>query len=159
MLFEFDTDRDLKLSAAELEEVASVIHESLAEFDYFQMVNREGIRVSMEAPERMIANFDGDHLIVAFRSHPSETLRLDGKVDFGVYDPTFFTAIDFYEDDLMIVAGMPDDCSREVIRPDPMEALQQNQDTLTEAFFNEPGGVDYSSLFATRLQLNCQASG
>jgi ABC-type uncharacterized transport system substrate-binding protein len=60
---------------------------------------------------------------------------------------------------MMMVSGMPEDCQREVIRPDPMEAIQQNQDTLTEAFFNEPGGVDYSSLFATRLQLNCQASG
>jgi ABC-type uncharacterized transport system substrate-binding protein len=38
VLFEFDTNRDLKLSAEELEVVASVIHESLAEFDYFQMV-------------------------------------------------------------------------------------------------------------------------
>jgi len=159
VLFEFDTNRDLKLSAEELEEVASVIHESLAEFDYFQMVNRDGKRVKMQAPERMIANFDGDHLIVAFESRPAETLFLDGKVDFGVYDPTFFTAIDFYEDSMLMVAGMPDDCQREVIRPDPMEALQQNQDTLTEAFFNEPGGPDYSSLFATRLQLNCQASG
>ncbi|MCG6114432.1 MAG: DUF1007 family protein [Mesorhizobium sp.] len=159
VLFEFDTDRDLKLSAEELEQVASVIHGSLAEFDYFQMVNRDGRRVPMEAPERMIASFDGDSLIVAFESRPAETLRLEGEVDFGVYDPTFFTAIDFYEDDLLMVAGMPDDCQREVIRPDPNEALLQNQDTLTDAFFNEPGGVDYSSLFATRLQLNCQASG
>ena len=58
-----------------------------------------------------------------------------------------------------MVAGMPDSCQREVIRPDPNEALLQNQDTLTDAFFDEPGGIDYSSLFATRLQLNCQASG
>lgn len=159
VIFEFDTNRDLQLSAEELEVVASVIHESLAEFDYFQMVNRDGKRVEMLAPDRMIANFEGDHLIVAFESRPAETLTLDGKVDFGVYDPTFFTAIDFYEDEMLMVAGMPDDCRREVIRPDPFEALQQNQETLTEAFFNEPGGPDYSSIFATRLQLNCQASG
>jgi len=159
VLFEFDTDRDLKLSAEELEEVASVIHESLAEFDYFQMVSRDGTSVSMQAPEQLIANFDGDHLIVAFESRPTDTLPLDGKVDFGVYDPTFFTAIDFYEDEMLMVAGMPDDCQREVIRPDPNESIQQNQDTLTEAFFNDPGGVDYGSLFATRLQLNCPVSG
>jgi ABC-type uncharacterized transport system substrate-binding protein len=159
VIFEFDTNRDLQLSAEELEVVASVIHESLAEFDYFQMVNRDGKRVEMQAPDHMIANFEGDHLIVAFESRPAETLTLDGKVDFGVYDPTFFTAIDFYEDEMLMVAGMPDDCRREVVRPDPFEALQQNQETLTEAFFNEPGGVDYSSIFATRLQLSCQASG
>jgi ABC-type uncharacterized transport system substrate-binding protein len=159
VLFEFDTNRDLQLSAEELEVVASVIHESLAEFDYFQVVNREGKAVPMEPPAHMIANFENDQLIIAFESRPSEPLVLDGKLDFGVYDPTFFTAIDFYEDELMIVAGLPDDCEREVVRPDPYEAIQQNQETLTEAFFNEPGGPDYSSLFATRLQLQCEASG
>jgi ABC-type uncharacterized transport system substrate-binding protein len=159
VLFEFDTNRDLTLSAEELEVVASVVHESLAEFDYFQMVTRDGKSVAMEAPERLIADFQGDHLIIAFESRPKEPLFLDGKLDFGVYDPTFFTAIDFYEDELMIVNDMPLDCEREVIRPDPYEAIQQNQDTLTEAFFNEPGGPDYSSLFATRLELRCQANG
>ena len=39
-----------------------------------------------------------------------------------------------------MVAGMPDSCQREVIRPDPNEALLQNQDTLTDAFFDEPPG-------------------
>ena len=73
--------RDLELSPEELELVASVVHESLAEFDYFQMVTRDGKAVAMEAPERLIADFQDDHLIIAFESRPKEPLFLDGKLD------------------------------------------------------------------------------
>lgn len=86
-------------------------------------------------------------------------MKLSGKVDFGVYDPTFYTAIDFVEDDNMAVTGMPQACTRAVIRPDPDEALAQNQSKLTDAFFKDPTGTDMSKIFATRLELNCQAQG
>ncbi len=159
VLLEFDMNRDNQLDAEELELVASVVHESLAEFGYFQMVAADGGDIKMEPPEKMIASFQDDNLIIAFESRPEETLILGEQVDFGVYDPTFYTAIDFYQDDMMIVAGLPDECSRTVVRPDPEEALMMNQDSLTEAFFNDPGGIDYSRLFATRLELHCPQSG
>ena len=74
-----------------------------------------------------MANFENDQLIILFESEPKEPLKLAGKVDFGVYDPTFYTAIDFVEDENMAVDGLPADCTRSVIRPDPDEAIAQNQ--------------------------------
>ncbi len=159
VLFEFDANRDLKLDAEELETVGSVVHESLAEFNYFQMVTSDGKDVAMQAPERLIANFEDNVLVIAFESRPVDALPVDTAIDFGIYDPTFYTAIDFYEDSMMTVSGKPDDCAATVVRPDPDEALAMNQDTLTEAFFDDPGGVDYSRLFATRLELRCGAEG
>jgi ABC-type uncharacterized transport system substrate-binding protein len=41
-----------------------------------------------------------------------------------------------------------------VIRPDPDQAIAQNQKTLTDAFFNDP--TDLSKIFATKLELICQ---
>jgi ABC-type uncharacterized transport system substrate-binding protein len=159
VLFEFDTNRDLVLDAEELETVGSVVHESLSEFNYFQMVTSGGKNVEMEAPERLIANFEDNVLVIAFESRPAQPLSADTAIDFGVYDPTFYTAIDFYEDEMMSVAGKPDNCTATVVRPDPDEALAMNQESLTDAFFNEPGGVDYSRLFATRLELRCGSEG
>jgi ABC-type uncharacterized transport system substrate-binding protein len=159
VLFEFDANRDLKLDVDELEVVASVVHESLAEFGYFQMVTIGGKDVAMNAPERLFASFDDNQLLIVFESTPAEAIQLDRQIDFGVYDPTFYTAIDFYEDDNMVVTGMPEDCTRTVVRPDPDEAIAMNQSTLTEAFFNDPAGVDYSRIFATRLELNCAGRG
>jgi ABC-type uncharacterized transport system substrate-binding protein len=52
---------------------------------------------------------------------------------------------------------LPSSCTRTVIRPDPDTAIAQNQQTLTDAFFNDPTGTDMSKIFATKLELTCQA--
>jgi len=156
VLLEFDANADLELDAAELETVGNVIHESLAEFGYFQIVTVDGKDVDMQAPDRIMANFEDNQLIILFESRPSQPLKLAGALDFGVYDPTFYTAIDFYEDEHLAVSSLPARCSRKVVRPDPDEAIAQNQQTLTDAFFNDPTGVDYSRIFATRLALDCK---
>ena len=113
-----------------------------------------GLRASV-----VVATFDGDHLVLMFESQPAEPLKLSGKVDFGVYDPTFYTAIEYLEDGMMMVSGLPEGCSQSVIRLDSDEAIAQNQETLTEEFFNDPTGNDYSRIFATRLELSCAAEG
>lgn len=156
VLVEFDKNADLKLDNSELQDVSNTIYELLAEFGYFQIVTMDGKDVEMARPERLIAAFEDNQLIVLFQSKPKQALKLSGKVDFGVYDPTFYTAIDFVEDDQMAVNGMPAGCTRSVIRPDPDEALAQNQQNLTDAFFNDPSGTDMSKIFATKLELTCQ---
>ncbi len=159
VIFEFDQNRDLKLDQGELELVGSVIHESLAEFDYFQFVTANGRNVAMDPPERIVAMLEDQQLLISFESTPAEPLPLAGNLHFGVYDPTFYTAIDFFDDASLVVAALPTSCERQVVRPDPDEALALNQQSLTDAFFNEPGGVDYSKLFATRLELSCGKEG
>jgi ABC-type uncharacterized transport system substrate-binding protein len=156
VVMEFDKNGDLKLDDAELQEVSDTIYKSLAEFGYFQIVTADGKDVAMKPPAQLMANYENDQLIVLFESEPKDPLKLSGKVDFGVYDPTFYTAIDFIEDDYMQVANLPASCSRTVVRPDPDEALAQNQATLTEQFFNDPAGTDMSKIFATKLELVCK---
>ncbi len=159
VLVEFDQNGDLKLDDSELAEVSRTVFESLADYNYFQLVSVDGKDVTMNAPAQLMANYENDQLIILFESEPKEPLKLKGKVDFGVYDPTFYTAIDFTEDANMAVDNLPSDCARSVIRPDPDEAIAQNQANLTDAFFNDPAGTDLSKIFATRLELNCQATG
>jgi ABC-type uncharacterized transport system substrate-binding protein len=159
VLMEFDKNSDLKLDDAELKDVSDTIFASLAEYDYFQLVTVDGKDVKMKAPAHLMANFDNDQLIILFESEPETPIKLAGKIDFGVYDPTFYTAIDFTEDANMKVDDMPANCTSKVIRPDPDTAIAENQKTLTDAFFNDPTGTDMSKIFATKLELNCQAKG
>ena len=156
VLLQFDANADLELDMKELEQVGLVIHESLAEFDYFQVVTVEGRDVEMQAPQSIIADYQDSQLIILFETRPAKPLKLAGTTGFGVYDPTFYTAIDFYEDDNLTVSGLPDGCARAVVRPDPDEAIAMNQQSLTDAFFDDPGGNDLSKLFATRLELTCK---
>ncbi len=155
VLLEFDENKDLKLDEAELQKVADVVHGSLEEFDYFQLVSADGKDVAMKKPERFLASFDDNMLTIMFASQPEMPLKLAGKLGFGVYDPTFYTAIDFTDDATMMVENMPARCSKSVVRPDPEEALAENQENLTDAFFEDPSANDMSKIFATRLELNC----
>ena len=157
VLVEFDKNSDLELDDAELQEVSGTIFSSLAEYDYFQLVSADGKDVAMKPPAALMANYENNQLIVLFESEPAAPLKLAGKLDFGVYDPTFYTAIEFVEDENMAVAGLPASCKRSVVRPDPDEAISQNQASLTDEFFTDPSGTDLSKIFATRLELNCQA--
>jgi ABC-type uncharacterized transport system substrate-binding protein len=159
VLMEFDKNADLKLDDGELKEVADTVYTSIADFDYFQMVTADGKDVVMNPPPSLMVNYENDQLVILFESQPKEPMRLSGRLDFGVYDPTFYTAIDFVDDDNMSVERLPSNCTRAVIRPDPDEALAQNQATLTEQFFDDPAGTDLSKIFATRLELNCASKG
>jgi ABC-type uncharacterized transport system substrate-binding protein len=113
----------------------------------------------MKAPAELIATFEDQQLTILFQSEPKEPLKLGGKLAFGVYDPTFYTAIDFSEDDYMVVQHMPSDCNRAVVRPDPDEAIAQNQDMLDQSFWDTTSSNDLSKLFATRLEINCAVAG
>ena len=158
VLVEFDKNGDLKLDEAELGAVSQTVKDSLAEYGYFQVVTAGGKDVAMSKPDRLIADFKDNQLIILFESTPAAPMPLTGKLTFGVYDPTFYTAIDFTEDSYLKVDGMPGRCKSTVVRPDPDEALAANQGTLTDAFFNDPAGTNMSKIFATRLELECAAS-
>src|SRR5690554_883876 len=122
VLIEFDKNQDLQLDAEELKEVGAVVHESLADFNYFQIITANGRDVEMQAPVEMIAHYTDNQLIMLFETRPKEPLSLKskdgGKTAFGVYDPTFYTAIDFTEDEYMQVEHLPSGCGTQVVRPD-----------------------------------------
>lgn len=157
VLVEFDADNNQELDQSELAEVANTVHDSLADYDYFQFVTDDGEDVAMAPPEQMIADIQDGQLIILFESKPAQPLKLEGKIAFGVYDPTFYTAIEYVEDGYMAVENLPADCGRTVVRPDPDEAIAQNQDSLTEAFFDPNDPANLSKIFATRLELRCES--
>lgn len=159
VLVEFDKNGDNKLDDTELGAVRDTVYKSLGEYNYFQLVTANGKDVAMQNPDEFAAIFDNNQLIIMFEAKPQNVLKLSGIVDFGVYDSTFYTAIDFVEDDQMAVETLPADCTRKVIRPDPDEIISQNQQNLTDAFLNDPTGNDMSKIFATRLELTCPAHG
>lgn len=160
VLMEFDKKGTLKLDSAELNELSTTIDTSIAEYKYFQTVTQDGKDIAMNKPEHLIADLPDNQLIVLFESKPEKPLKLEPghKVSFGVYDPTFYTAIDYLKDEDLVVKGMPSGCSSAVVRPDPDEALAQNQQSLTQAFFDEAAAMtnDVSKFFATRIEITCK---
>lgn len=156
VMLEFDSDTDNRLEDGELEQVASVVTESLAEFDYFQTILVKGESIKVEPVTDMKALFEDGQLILFFTTTPVAPIDIRSSPSFGVYDPTFYTAIDFTDDSEMVLEGAPAGCSRTMVVPDPDEALAQNQATLTDAFFNDPAGTQWSKLLATRMEVTCK---
>ncbi|MGL4489486.1 MAG: DUF1007 family protein [Rhizobiaceae bacterium] len=155
VLFEFDKNTDTKISADELADISKTIVDSIGEYNYFEAVLSNDKEVKMAKPADLTASFDDKVLVITFSNSPVEKVSLTKKTSFGIYDPTFYTAIDFVEDKDMTVANLPASCKSTVIRPNADEALTQNQQSLTEAFFNDPQGTDMSKIFATRIEVSC----
>jgi ABC-type uncharacterized transport system substrate-binding protein len=152
---EFDKDGDNKLSEPELAAIAATIKKSTAEFNYFQNVYDNGREVQMAVPGEMTIGFEGPSMILVFESKPSREVDLKGNLTFGIFDETFYTSLDFINDTDLSEQGFPEGCSFKIVRPDPDEAIKQNEGTLTEQFFAESAQNDLSKMFATRLEAKC----
>jgi ABC-type uncharacterized transport system substrate-binding protein len=155
VMFEFDKDADGKITATEQAEISKTIVESISDYNYFEAVISNGKDVKMAKPANLQTSFDNKNLVVTFSNRPVEKIHLTSKVSFGIYDPTFYTAIEFLDDKDVAVIGLPATCKTSVVRPDADEALAQNQTKLTDAFFNDPQGTDMSKIFATRVEVSC----
>ena len=155
VLVEFDKDQDLNLSEAELKDVQGTIVDSIGDYNYFQTISNNGAAVKMSRPPNLTAKMDGTTLVISFESAPEKILPLHGKVSFGIYDPTFYTAIDFIADTDLQTTALPAGCAAAVIRPSPEEAMAQNQKNLTESFFETTDAVSMGQLVATRLEVTC----
>lgn len=156
VMLDFDTNGDFVLDGEELARISEVVTGSLAEFDYYTTLTVNGTDSAIELPESIKVAFQDGQLLMFFAVTPDRPVPMSGTIAVGVFDPTMYAALDFVTDEDMVVTGASaTSCVRSVVRPDPDEVIAQNQASLTEAFFNEPGGNNLSKLFATRLELNC----
>jgi ABC-type uncharacterized transport system substrate-binding protein len=155
VLLEFDKDASGTLEGEELASVEDTIKRSTAEFNFFQNVYDNGREVRMSVPGAMKISFDGPLMLLIFESVPERQIALAGNLTFGIFDPTFYTSLDFINDTDLSAKGFPPACSFAIVRPDPDDAIAQNEGTLTEQFFAEEKENDYSRMFATRLEAQC----
>lgn len=156
VLMDFDKNTNLKLDPDELAEVGKTVRDSLADFNYYMAVSENGKTIPVAKPDAINVDYKDGQLLMFFSVKPTEPMPLKGKLAFGVYDPTFYTSIDFNSDeDMATVGDSMKACKRAVVRPDPDQVLADNQSTLTDAFFSDPTGTNMSKLFATRLELTC----
>jgi ABC-type uncharacterized transport system substrate-binding protein len=143
VLMDFDKNSDLKLDHSELQEIAHTIRESLGDYSYFTFITKDGATSEVAKPEVFNVDFKENQLLVFFVAKPKTPLKIGGRMNFGVYDPTVVEGKGFAA------------CKHTVVRPDPDQVIAQNQSNLTEAFFNDPAGTDMGKLFATRVELTC----
>ncbi|WP_320198141.1 DUF1007 family protein [Agrobacterium sp. rho-13.3] len=156
VVLDYDKNSDAKLDKEELAEIGNTVHESLAEFSYYTFITQNGKPVDLGKPDAIHVDYKDNQILMFFSMKPQKPLPIKGLLSFGAWDPTMYTAIDFAKDtDLVVKGSHLAACKHKVIRPNPDEIISQNQNNLTDAFFNDPTGTDMTKLFATRLELTC----
>ncbi len=156
VLLDFDKNTDLKLDEHELAELGETMRTSLADFHYFTTITADGKNIPIAKPDVIHVTYQDQQILVFFAVKPQTPLHLKGKLTFGIYDPSMYTAVDFPKDTDLVPEGKAfSKCNHKVVRPDPDEVISQNKDSLTAAFFNDPTGTDMTKMFATRLEVTC----
>lgn len=156
VVLDFDENGNLELDEDELMKIGEIVRQSLSEFDYYTSVEVDGYDFAMSAPDVINAEYADGQLLLFFAMKPMRPLELKGKISAGVYDPTLYAAMEFINDeDLVVTGATANKCQSAVVRPNADEVIAQNQTTLTDAFYSDSENNDLSKLFATRIELTC----
>jgi ABC-type uncharacterized transport system substrate-binding protein len=156
IMFDFDKNGDFKLDADELNAVGETVRKSMSKYGYYTSLIHDGAKIAVKKPSAIHATYTDNLLQLRFTVTPAQPVPIKGKLIFGIYDPTLYTAIDFDKDaDMKIVGAAFAKCAGKVVRPNPDQIIAQNQATLTSMFFNDPTGTNFSQLTATRLEATC----
>lgn len=156
VILEFDQDQNGELDGPELDTVANTIARSTADFNYFQNIGVKGKDIALEKVTEMAISIEEGQLIVAFATIPAETVRLSDDPQIGIYDPTFYTAIEFFDDKDMVLVNAPAGCTSKMVIPDADEAIAQNSQNLTDAFYDTTTPNDLGKILATRMEISCK---
>ena len=155
VILEFDTDKDGALGDAELDEVANTIAGSIADFNYFQNLEVNGKDIGFKKVEQMTVGVEDGELLVLFATIPVQPVKLVDGPKIGIFDPTFYTAIEFYSEKDMVLVDAPQGCVHKMVIPDPDDAIAQNSQSLTDAFYDPNDTNDLTKILATRMEVSC----
>jgi ABC-type uncharacterized transport system substrate-binding protein len=118
----YDTNGDGILTRQELRPLAEVNMSSLADYGYFTNVILAGAKVAFGHPEDYFDLFKNEKLTLQFTLPLTKPLDVRGKaVEVDVYDPAYFAAITFAQDQPVRLLGDSTGCQSFVHRPGPLD--------------------------------------
>lgn len=158
MLESFDESGDARLNAAELREASQSVYDTIKAYRYFLLLSRDGSSnpVDIKPPSQMAATYRDSKLSVSFEAKLTEPLPLTGRIEIGLFDPTF--SINFDDASTIRLADRPGQCSSENINPDFDAVVAQNPKALNDSPEEDPDGGKTIALFASRLVIICKPS-
>lgn len=159
VVLDFDKNGDRKLDKEELQSLAHVIKQSLAEFNFFQSVNADGKEVVLNPPDTLTADMTDGQLVLRLENTPRTSLVLQqgSTYQFSLYDPSFYVSVSFQKDIDIAVNGLPAFCGSSIERPDMNKILSQSRASYTEDFFADPStSLDLALQLAPKLNVSCK---
>lgn len=117
-----DADGDGTLTREELAPLAQVNVESLAEYEFFTFLSRDGKDFRFSPPQEYWLDFYGGKLTLFYTLPLTEPLVMDASsVTLEVYDPTYFVAFQMVEDEPFGLVAAPASCNLDFTPPPPLD--------------------------------------
>jgi len=146
-----DTNKDGVLSREELAELAKVNVETLQESDYFTFGKSGEGKLAFGQPTDYWLEYK-DKLLTLHFTLPVKTGAQKSGVSLDVFDPTYFVAFSFAQDNPIKLIDPPANCSFDVRRPGQVSGPQR-----PESFFNSlTPSSDFGSQFANSVTVTCK---
>ena len=106
-----DANNDGALDDEELAPLAKVNVDSLREYNYFTVLTVDGTETTLKPPEEYFLQFHGGRLTLFFTLPLAEPLAPKGDTRLEVYDPEYFVAFTFVEDQPIALDHAPAGCA------------------------------------------------
>ena len=146
-----DTNKDGIFSREELAELAKVNVETLQESDYFTFGKSGEGKLAFGQPVDYWLEYKEKLLTLHF-TLPVKSGALKNGVSLDVFDPTYFVAFSFAEQNPVKLVDAPANCSLEVKRPSQLSGPQK-----PESFFNSLApSSDFGAQFANSVTVTCK---
>jgi ABC-type uncharacterized transport system substrate-binding protein len=124
----YDSKGDGKPTKEDLQPFAEINVKSLAEYNYFTRMKIDGVSVSFGRPKNYFDVFVNEKLTLSFTLPLSKPIDIHGKtLQLEVYDPTYFAAITFAQNQPVKLIGAGAGCESFVHRPEPLDPLIASQ--------------------------------
>lgn len=157
VLVDFDADGNGELDSGELDEVSSVVTESIGEYDFYTQVRLDGQAKAFDGPERIMVDYVDGQILMFFALQMKEAVPAVGKsLRVAVSDPTYYVAMEIADETAIQISGNGTACQAEIERPDFDKLYAQNSQTLSEQFFNNPDNAGLGDEWLTWVTLRCE---
>lgn len=158
-----DTNRDGRISAAEMEPLAGDIVRQLRDWDYMSVLKAAGERVAIGTATAHAMTYEGGRVVLSLTlplPKPVEPRR--GAIRFGMFDPSFYILMAFPEGEaapIRLAGTPPPECRIAIEHPDDSQPafIPDDQATAVEP---DPNDVEASigALYADWAVLTCAAA-
>ncbi len=156
VLLDFDTNADGKLDADELDEVSSVVTESIGESNFFTELRKGGQTLSFVPPEKILVDYDDSQILMFFAVQLKDGQKVGAnEIRISVSDPSYYVAIEIADEAAIQISGNGAACQTDIRRPD-FDTLYANNNAKTEQFFADPQNASLGDEWMTWITLNCK---
>lgn len=135
LLLDFDDNGNGQLDVAELQEIASVTSQSIAEYNFYTEIRNGDQIINFYEPDPYIVDMQDGQLLIILSVEIEKPVKMNGNsFRVAVSDPTYYVAIDFLSDDAVQVSGGKQSCSHDIVPPDWDALYAEDAQRLADLF-------------------------